>query len=434
MGTAAPDWLRRLRRLRHLHCILVDVTQGTDRHSTSIERSISPCLFTCGFRVFCKILARPFQYILFETRNPPSAPPLCLSTGHGIRTTFPVRTFTFLSKESPGLLNVQLAILACEDSEGRLLALILSGETGAWDHFTSGYDGDNGFIHRHDGIVEHRMDEARIRRRSLHRDPTKRKHRMRAETFPHSRQYPRLALLDSSIVDTWALGTSAPVLREICIPCYRLQSQSALAMYGSYSPVCSTNSFLLILPSWTLHHFRTIGITADGLERQVKQDEMHAVVKHAVQWHQSASAGLRFILRLFHTDIQMTVVIQVFACPENHPSLGKLHASVEWGRIISPPTPSYTPDPYPQQPEECDGDHISAWEDGKKCYEGPTDVYPTVTLQLSLWDMDDLSIAGQGNIAQYDDYESCYALGITLGNLPTLPASGGGETLSDAEL
>lgn len=60
-------------------------------------------------------------------------------------------------------------------------------------------------------------------------------------------------------------------------------------------------------------------------------------------------------------------------------------------------------------PAECDGHHINAWEDGKKCYQGPVGNLPAVTLQFSIWDAGELSGVELGD----EDY-GYYTLDISL--------------------
>ncbi|KAI0820307.1 heterokaryon incompatibility protein-domain-containing protein [Trametes gibbosa] len=383
-----------------------------------------------------QFLSIPFGTFSTRLGIPPSAPPLCLSTSHGIRTTFPVHTIRFPSTDGASI-DVQLALLPCEDSSGRLLALILSGQDATWEHFTSGYDGENGFYWLFNGTVrpappsDNDFPPPPSCKKSITHSEWIRG--ARAKNFRHSKQYPRIALLDALMVSAWASGTpsAAPAMREICIPFHRLQTQSALAVYGP-RPAWIDRGLVgeckLILPTWTLHHFRKLGVTVEGLTKfQAKEDNAHGRVKDL------ASAARRFAshfnLKLFHADTETVVTIMVFTCPTE--PRGPLHASVCWTKLSHTRhnSPAECLSQNTEVPTECDGHHINAWKDGEKCHHGPTDTeFPSVTLQFSIWDADELSGVGLGHPGY-----GYYALNVTL-KFPMTASGGNNRTEgSDSE-
>ncbi|EIW58161.1 uncharacterized protein TRAVEDRAFT_47335 [Trametes versicolor FP-101664 SS1] len=318
-------------------------------------------------------------------------------------------------------------MLACEDSAGRLPALFVSSAGASWTHFTSGFDGENGFYTSANGIVVLLPSGAQLEfspgleMRGISRSEWIRA--ARASAFPHSKQYPRIALLDPSAFEGSLTGAApAGSVRSLCIPSQRLQAGSGLAIYGrrpawigkGFSGYCE-----IVLPSWTLQHFRALGVTLDGLK--IKDGTRSKAARLAYHIHHHT-------LKLLHATTQTTVVVTVFTCPAQ--IRGPLHVSVGWvgpscpvaeetfeGRCQEPP---HVADAIPT---ECDGHHINAWEDGKKCHQGPAGHVPAVTLQFSIWDADDLSGVGLGS-----DVCGYYALDISL-EFPDV-ASGGSRSSS----
>lgn len=72
-------------------------------------------------------------------------------------------------------------------------------------------------------------------------------------------------------------------------------------------------------------------------------------------------------------------------------------------------------------PTECDGQHVNAWKDGMKRHQGPAEDLPSVTLQFSIWDADELSGVGLGS-----DFCGYYTLDISL----ELPDAANGSSTS----
>lgn len=262
-----------------------------------------------------------------------SAPTVCFSTSHGIQTTLPVLTMHFPGKDGP--VEVQLAMLACEGSAGRLPALFVSSTDGSWTHFTSGFDGANGFNTSPNGIVEllpgsdGRPDSGRpLYRESRELERMQRSvwiRAARAAAFPYSKQYPRIALLDLSVLEESLEGNTLSVsVRSLCIPSQRLQAGSGLAIYGrrhAWIDQGFAGDCEIVLPNWTLQHFRALGVALDGLEIS-NVDGMLPMVARLAPWIHHHT------FRLFHNATQDTISITVFTCPVEF--RGPLHVSVQW--------------------------------------------------------------------------------------------------------
>lgn len=116
---------------------------------------------------------------------------------------------------------------------------------------------------------------------------------------------------------------SAMSVRSLCIPSHRLQGGSGLAIYGR-RPAWMNHGFTggckIVLPNWTLQHFRALGVTLDGLG--IKKDG----TRSKAAW--LADHIRHHTFRLVHATTQTTAVVTVFTCPAHvH---GPLHASVGW--------------------------------------------------------------------------------------------------------
>lgn len=268
----------------------------------------------------------PLDVLFAQLELPSSAPTVCFPTSHGIQITLPVFTMQFAGKGSP--VEMQLAMLACEDSAGRLPALFVSAMEGSWTHFTSGYDGENGFSVSHDGIVELLGSAGRLRReRDFERVQRSVWIRAaRAAAFPHSKQYPRIALLDPSALAMCLVSTTPSVsVRSLCVPFQRLQAESGLAIYGrrpAWMGKGFTGDCEIFLPNWTLQHFRALGVTLDGGLEISNPDGILPMVARFVPWIRHHT------FRLFHDATQSTVSITMFTCPVGF--RGPLHVSVQW--------------------------------------------------------------------------------------------------------
>ncbi|KAI0676094.1 hypothetical protein C8Q78DRAFT_1075031 [Trametes maxima] len=160
-------------------------------------------------------------------------PPLYMPTSHRMRTTFPVARIRFpwstsvagsgfgsgTDADSSGV-DVHLAVLSCQDADGKLPALILAAQDASWKHVVSGFDAEYGFLYTMDVFADEPLDvpldTGRLRRGStVTRAGWIR--RTRAADTQHDQLRPRIALLDPGILSSELFRSSLRV-RDVCIP------------------------------------------------------------------------------------------------------------------------------------------------------------------------------------------------------------------------
>ncbi|KAI0353230.1 HET-domain-containing protein [Trametes cingulata] len=338
-----------------------------------------------------------------------SGPPLYLPTSYGLRTAFPVHTQRFPIGDS--FLDVQLAILACQDTDGRLPALILSAHDATWTHFIGGFKTTRHVSHilHSDGHVEYRMENfdpapGRSAARMPTCTPSAMIHGASAQTIRRSPQHPRIALLDPSFINSPGFHASL-VFQDVCIPYQRLQVESELTVF-SRLPAQKDTGFCapcrIFLPSWTLAHLRKCELTLEP-DVTIRNGDMVPIYVFP-----RSPASHSFTLRHPTRD---AIVVIVSAChlfiESNGVHKPALHASVVWASEDRDAG---------QLAERGPCNHVDVWEDQKKRFPGPSEESGAVVLQFSVWDADEEHSVGLGSF-----HNGFYALDIHM-ELPQPPA------------
>ncbi|KAI0640790.1 heterokaryon incompatibility protein-domain-containing protein [Trametes meyenii] len=220
---------------------------------------------------------------------PIPGPPQYVLTSYGMRATLPVLAIHFPESN----VEVHLALLACRDRQGRLVALILSQILPSWMHLTGGYT----FLPRPShpisqevsdiqsqlrerarqndkqaASLEQELDSLRqvLRANSAHSTRHRVSHCVKVNAARHAPQYPRIALIDPAFFKLNDASGSHPhtiALRDICIPHQRLHTQSELSMLfrcpEETSKLSRPDRIGFVLPPWTLAHLDSHRVTVD---------------------------------------------------------------------------------------------------------------------------------------------------------------------------
>ncbi|KAI0777255.1 heterokaryon incompatibility protein-domain-containing protein [Trametes elegans] len=257
---------------------------------------------------------------LSSWESPPHMP-----TSHGVRTTLPVLVLSFPSVERGSSIEVLLALLPCQDANGRLPALVLSAlPSAASRRFVGGLEPEHGFMHDFHGIVTplncpfDPSDLGSSCLLEISRSEWVRN--ARAAALRCAPQTPRLMLLDQSVLDAVVGKEGRVALQDVCIPCHRLHGELETAVFArprwaeeGFKSYCS-----VVLPCWTLAHLRRMGVAADVVIKE--NGEMKPVSLYGYPLRHRS-------FKLFH-DTQ-TVVVTMFGCPAGR-TIGPLHVSVAW--------------------------------------------------------------------------------------------------------
>ncbi|KAI0653285.1 heterokaryon incompatibility protein-domain-containing protein [Cubamyces menziesii] len=200
-------------------------------------------------------------------------PPVCLPTSYGIRITFPIYALPAPSDEQST--GIKLGILACEDDQGRIPALIFYPDDSGSTHLVGGFEPLHSYFCNWDGTIEpleQSTSEALeaslqaappICRRSISR--LEWMLNARAEDVRHSRMYPRIALLEPSALRA-AIDRRPDSLavRDVYIPYHRLQAESYMAVLGRPRTDAGAFKFAVpcsvLLPRWTLAYLKDLGV------------------------------------------------------------------------------------------------------------------------------------------------------------------------------
>ncbi|KAI0330949.1 hypothetical protein GY45DRAFT_1249934 [Cubamyces sp. BRFM 1775] len=290
----------------------------------------------------------------------------------------PIYKLSFQCEAKDGPVQVQLAILACEDAEGRLPALIVSAEDSNWKALIS-------------GVVFQVPPSA-----------------PRYAGFRYSQSYPRMALLDPTSLRT-AIGCHperfAP--QTICVPVQRIQAESQATVIKEPREAEASATFTcpcdILLPYWTMAHLRELGATTNA---DTEDGELKRV--NVPSYPHPGSFSFRI-----HHGTQM-VVVTVYYCPDARIN-GPLHVSVTRPDKEHTRISSWVKDAAVSEalvPGVCDGDHVDCWELGQKRFEGLEDE-PCVALQFTVWDAD-AADGLTGRMGLDASHRPCYALDIRL--------------------
>ncbi|KAI0330928.1 HET-domain-containing protein [Cubamyces sp. BRFM 1775] len=147
---------------------------------------------------------------------PPLETPTHVPTSHGVRVTLPIFTLRLPSTKT-GWINVELGLLACQDSYGRLAALILSAkDTTSGTYLVSGY--------KYVGMSSHILND--VDEDLLELAPVV------YVAMPYSARcsplYPRIILLQPALIARTIARHSGPLTyHNICITHQRLPAGSA---------------------------------------------------------------------------------------------------------------------------------------------------------------------------------------------------------------
>lgn len=249
-------------------------------------------------------------------------PPRYNPSGYGVRTTFPVCTLCCSTQVLDSLVEVQCAILACQDAQGRLPVLILFQEGAGSQCLVGGFQ----FL-RAPGTMTPPLKPSspilQIAGRSSRNTTT-------TTDMHHLPLVPRIVLLDPSVLNSASPGfVTPPILRKVCIPhqCQSVVSGLAIlrrpAKRDRFKGLCK-----VILPCWTLEHLSALGLSVDGA---VEDGRSMVPVPLSLRHRHGDTRGAQWYhnFTLSHT-MHQTITVAVFTCPSSD-YLGPLHASVEWG-------------------------------------------------------------------------------------------------------
>ncbi len=265
-----------------------------------------------------------------------SRPPLHTPSGYGVYTTLPIITLSIPAEEDQEGTKFQAAILACQDLHGRLPALLLSAKFSSGQHLIGGFE-----FHTRTPPVPQRYPRSyslsELNASSMSDDSSDegggtlwvRKPVITSRAVRYSRSYPRVVLLDPSLLKDAKSGSSL-ALRPLCVPHQRMPAVSEFAVLRR-PPNPRTSSFTgpckLIIPCWTLGHLSALEYSTSGT---IKNGEMMSIpmsmrVRKGVmpRWYHNFT--------LSHAT-RGTVTVSVSTCPFSSPA--PLHATVGWSPAV----------------------------------------------------------------------------------------------------
>ncbi|KAI0327198.1 HET-domain-containing protein [Cubamyces sp. BRFM 1775] len=316
----------------------------------------------------------PYGAFCHRISLPTSVPPLLMTTGHGIRTSFPILQVRFpggiAAGDGPAMQaddseTFILGLLACSDSNGHLLALVLSETEGSLvgEYLVGGL-------------------EQPIKRRRASVKPRSRHNK--GGSIRYARTRPRIMSVDPSWFCLPEAIRGSMTLQDVCIPYQRLQVESELLIFKQPLTWPAAGLFCpcqILLPRWTLAHFRDLGITCNV---EADEDGMKPVSLD--------SSEPTYVLRLQYAELLEDMVITLSMCPlEGSPLEKALHVVVSWTEAIREPELNASKAASGEQAEPssalldvCGGAHVGAWKYGERTFLDPSGRI-TVELQLSTW-------------------------------------------------
>ncbi|KAJ8474792.1 hypothetical protein ONZ51_g6991 [Trametes cubensis] len=327
------------------------------------------------FRVSDDYAPVPYGTFCRTISLPASVPPLHMTTGHGIRTSFPVLRVRFphgtTAGDKSGVQSqdsdtIILGLLACSDSKGHILGLLLSE--------TEGFSVGEYLIGALDLPPKRRR--AAVRPRIGHN---------KGATIRYARTSARIMSVDPSWFSLPEAVRGSLALQDVCIPYQRLQVESELLIFKQPLTWPTAGLFCpcqILLPRWTLAHFRELGITCNV---EADENEMKPVRLDSTQ--------PTYVLTLCYPGFADEIVITLSMCPLQGGSLEKpLHVAVSWTEVTietdvtAEATSGEQADSEPSSStlDICGDAHVGSWEDGERAFPSPSGRF-AVVLQLSMW-------------------------------------------------
>ncbi|KAH9899319.1 heterokaryon incompatibility protein-domain-containing protein [Cubamyces lactineus] len=336
----------------------------TQQSTDELRASKGAYLFATSpqdFRISEDYAPIPYGTFCRSISLPASVPPLHMTTGHGIRTSFPILrvrlpcgTTTGGGSESWAEDSnvITLGLLACIDSNGHLLALLLSETEGS-------------------SVGEYLIGALDLPPKRRRASAKPRTGLGKGAVIRYSRTCARIMSVDPSWFSLPEAIRGSVTLQDVCIPYQRLQVESELLIFKQPLTWPAAGLFCpcqILLPRWTLAHFRDFGITYDV---EADEDEMEPVRLDPTQ--------PTYVLRLRYPGLAEDVVVTLSMCPLEGRALEKpLHVAVSWTGTASEPgmileTASGEQAGLSSAPQDvCGGTHVGSWGDGERIFSSPS--------------------------------------------------------------
>ncbi|KAH9884786.1 heterokaryon incompatibility protein-domain-containing protein [Cubamyces lactineus] len=262
--------------------------------------------------------------------TPIPEPPTYTVSSYGICALFPTFTLHLPTTNTPRP-KLQLAILSCQDSQGRIPALIISEQDGQLLGALKPTSPRATFTR--DGILKlprvapkpstrrARASGARVARAPASLD------------IRFSRSYIRLCLLPpEELALAIARDPNVYSMRNLCIQAQRLEAHSQLFTLAdcAKTPGHVPIGYKIVLAPWCLAHLRDLGYTISVDTALATEELVLVIMPPRVGTHRLESSFL-----LHHHD-GSSVTISIAPCPQvasrAKSSPGSLHVTVSWGK------------------------------------------------------------------------------------------------------
>lgn len=265
-------------------------------------------------------------------------PPLYTPSSYGVRTTFPIGTLLCPSMgANSNVIEIHVAILACQDVSGRIPTLLLSTEVSSGQHFTGGFRLHTSFRPSTLAKLPRSLPVPRTKvAAQLFSTPYSMASVERGVGVRYASSYTRIALLDPAALKKVA----SLALQDVCIPHQRLSAVSSLTILRNLpnpAPVHRYQGFCdITLPCWTLEHLSALGFSTNVT---IKNGEMVPIALRVARGlHRTVGVrGSCLDAGACHHDLTLnhrtrgTIIVMVSICSATvSGSRRPLHATVAW--------------------------------------------------------------------------------------------------------
>ncbi|KAH9884788.1 heterokaryon incompatibility protein-domain-containing protein [Cubamyces lactineus] len=321
--------------------------------------------------------------------------------------------------------NIKLGILACEDAEGRIPALIIYPDDSSSTCLIGGFEPLHSYFYKFDGTIsplqqsEHEAfnasldEEGSVSRRPRSITRLEWMLNARAEDVRHAPMSLRIVLLEpSALRAVLAKHPESLAIRDVYIPIQRLHVESQTSVLNrptiepseasKFTAPCS-----IILPCWTLAHFEDLGVTYHI------DTEGGETVPVSVPGPPPDDSPYRLLLRYGSSAI----VVTIFQCPQVTDYSRPLHVSISSDEDQSSPDGGISK----IARGDCENEHVDGWSLSLKHFQSEKDGTLDVTLQFGVWDIDPLSFKPD-SFQLYPD-EACYSLEVQIEHHPSEPTT-----------